>query len=163
MTILLVEQNAASALEIASHAYVMETGRIVLDDTAERVRANEDVKEFYLGLTEVGQQELPRPQALQAPQALALVAARSPRPSNGSASARRRRCPGPAARPARSSRHPEAPERNQRVRVGPSGGDGQHSSAHFVCAPFWDGHTPEALAQIDPDAVAAFIQQHTTP
>ena len=54
MTILLVEQNAASALEIVQHAYVMETGRIVLDDTAERVRANEDVKEFYLGLTEVG-------------------------------------------------------------------------------------------------------------
>ena len=55
MTILLVEQNAASALEIVQHAYVMETGRIVLDDTAERVRANEDVKEFYLGLTQVGQ------------------------------------------------------------------------------------------------------------
>ncbi|HJR24801.1 MAG TPA: ABC transporter ATP-binding protein [Acidimicrobiales bacterium] len=54
MTILLVEQNAASALEIVQHAYVMETGRIVLDDTAARVRANEDVKEFYLGLTEVG-------------------------------------------------------------------------------------------------------------
>jgi branched-chain amino acid transport system ATP-binding protein len=53
-TILLVEQNAASALEIASHAYVMETGRIVLEDTAERVQANEDVREFYLGLTEVG-------------------------------------------------------------------------------------------------------------
>jgi len=54
MTILLVEQNAASALEIVQHAYVMETGRIVLDDTAEKVLANEDVKEFYLGLTEVG-------------------------------------------------------------------------------------------------------------
>ncbi len=54
MTILLVEQNAASALEIVQHAYVMETGRIVLDDTAEKVRANEDVKEFYLGLTEGG-------------------------------------------------------------------------------------------------------------
>jgi branched-chain amino acid transport system ATP-binding protein len=54
MTILLVEQNAAAALEIVQHAYVMETGRIVLDDTSERVRANEDVKEFYLGLTEVG-------------------------------------------------------------------------------------------------------------
>jgi branched-chain amino acid transport system ATP-binding protein len=54
MTILLVEQNAALALEIVEHAYVMETGRIVLEDTAERVRANEDVKEFYLGVTEVG-------------------------------------------------------------------------------------------------------------
>ena len=54
MTVLLVEQNAASALEIAHHAYVMENGRIVLDDAAEKVKANEDVKEFYLGLTEVG-------------------------------------------------------------------------------------------------------------
>jgi branched-chain amino acid transport system ATP-binding protein len=54
MTILLVEQNAASALDIAHHAYVMETGRIVLEDTAEKLRANEDVKEFYLGLTAVG-------------------------------------------------------------------------------------------------------------
>ena len=56
----------------------MENGRIVLDDTAEQVRANEDVKEFYLGLTEVGQQELPRPQALQAPQALAVLSGRDP-------------------------------------------------------------------------------------
>jgi branched-chain amino acid transport system ATP-binding protein len=54
MTVLLVEQNAASALEIAHHAYVMENGRIVLDDAAEKVKANEDVKEFYLGLTDVG-------------------------------------------------------------------------------------------------------------
>jgi branched-chain amino acid transport system ATP-binding protein len=54
MTVLLVEQNAAAALEIVQHAYVMETGRIVLDDTAERARANEDVKEFYLGLTDTG-------------------------------------------------------------------------------------------------------------
>ncbi len=55
MTVLLVEQNAAAALEIAQHAYVMETGRIVLEDTAARVRENEDVREFYLGLSEVGQ------------------------------------------------------------------------------------------------------------
>ena len=54
LTVLVVEQNAAAALEIAQHAYVMETGRIVLDDTAERVRDNDDVREFYLGLTEVG-------------------------------------------------------------------------------------------------------------
>jgi branched-chain amino acid transport system ATP-binding protein len=55
ITVLLVEQNAASALEIAQRAYVMENGRIVLDDDADKVRANEDVKEFYLGLTDVGQ------------------------------------------------------------------------------------------------------------
>jgi branched-chain amino acid transport system ATP-binding protein len=55
MTVLLVEQNAASALAIADHAYVMENGRIVLDDAADKVGANADVKEFYLGLTEVGQ------------------------------------------------------------------------------------------------------------
>jgi branched-chain amino acid transport system ATP-binding protein len=55
MTVLLVEQNAAAALEIAQHAYVVETGRIVLEDTAQRVRENEDVREFYLGLSEIGQ------------------------------------------------------------------------------------------------------------
>ncbi len=53
-TILLVEQNARMALSIADHGYIMENGRIVLDDTAEKLTANEDVKEFYLGLTEVG-------------------------------------------------------------------------------------------------------------
>jgi branched-chain amino acid transport system ATP-binding protein len=55
LTVLLVEQNAAAALEVAQHAYVVENGRIVLEDTAARVRENEDVREFYLGLTEVGQ------------------------------------------------------------------------------------------------------------
>ncbi len=53
-TILLVEQNANLALTIASHGYVMENGRVVLDDTVEKLKANEDVREFYLGLTEVG-------------------------------------------------------------------------------------------------------------
>ena len=48
-TILLVEQNARLALQIASYGYVMEAGRIVLDGESERLRANEDVKEFYLG------------------------------------------------------------------------------------------------------------------
>ncbi len=54
VTILLVEQNARLALSIAHHGYVMETGRIVLDDTVEKLRENADIKEFYLGLTEVG-------------------------------------------------------------------------------------------------------------
>lgn len=54
MTILLVEQNARLALSIAHHGYVMESGKIVLDDTVEKLRENEDVKMFYLGLTDVG-------------------------------------------------------------------------------------------------------------
>jgi len=53
-TILLVEQNARMALNISSHGYIMESGRIVLDDTTERLKVNEDVKMFYLGLTDVG-------------------------------------------------------------------------------------------------------------
>jgi branched-chain amino acid transport system ATP-binding protein len=54
LTVLLVEQNATLALGIAEHGYVMENGRIVLDATAEALRDNADIKEFYLGLTEVG-------------------------------------------------------------------------------------------------------------
>jgi branched-chain amino acid transport system ATP-binding protein len=54
MTILLVEQNARMALSIAAHGYVMENGRIVLDDSVEKLRENEDIKMFYLGLTEMG-------------------------------------------------------------------------------------------------------------
>jgi branched-chain amino acid transport system ATP-binding protein len=54
LTVLLVEQNAALALTIAEHGYVMENGRIVLDGPAAALRDNADIKEFYLGLTEVG-------------------------------------------------------------------------------------------------------------
>jgi branched-chain amino acid transport system ATP-binding protein len=54
LTVLLVEQNAALALDIAEHGYVMENGRIVLDGPAATLRQNPDIKEFYLGLTEVG-------------------------------------------------------------------------------------------------------------
>ncbi|RLF54127.1 MAG: ABC transporter ATP-binding protein, partial [Thermoplasmata archaeon] len=57
VTILLVEQNARLALSIADHGYVMENGRIVLDDTVEKLRENADVREFYLGLTEVGKKK----------------------------------------------------------------------------------------------------------
>jgi branched-chain amino acid transport system ATP-binding protein len=53
-TILLVEQNAALALEIADHAYVMETGRIVMDGPAAELRRNPEIQEFYLGLNETG-------------------------------------------------------------------------------------------------------------
>jgi branched-chain amino acid transport system ATP-binding protein len=54
LTVLLVEQNATLALTIAEHGYVMENGRIVLEGSAEALRQNADIKEFYLGLTEVG-------------------------------------------------------------------------------------------------------------
>jgi len=54
ISILLVEQNAKLALNVAPHAYVMENGRIVMDDTAEKLRENPDIKDFYLGLTDVG-------------------------------------------------------------------------------------------------------------
>ena len=49
ITILLVEQNARMALQAASHGFVMENGKIVLDGSAAELAANEDVKEFYLG------------------------------------------------------------------------------------------------------------------
>jgi branched-chain amino acid transport system ATP-binding protein len=51
-TILLVEQNAPMALSVASHGFVLELGRIVMDDTCQALMANEDVKEFYLGVKE---------------------------------------------------------------------------------------------------------------
>jgi len=47
--ILLVEQNAHMALEVASHGYVMESGKVVLDGPVERLRGDRDVQEFYLG------------------------------------------------------------------------------------------------------------------
>jgi branched-chain amino acid transport system ATP-binding protein len=49
VSILLVEQNAAMALSIADRAYVLETGRIVLEGPAERVREDPDVQKAYLG------------------------------------------------------------------------------------------------------------------
>jgi branched-chain amino acid transport system ATP-binding protein len=52
--ILLVEQNAAIALDISHYGYIMENGRIVLEGPCETLRNNEDIKEFYLGLTELG-------------------------------------------------------------------------------------------------------------
>jgi branched-chain amino acid transport system ATP-binding protein len=54
ITVVLVEQNAALALDIADHGYVMENGRIVLEGPAESLRQNSDIKEFYLGLNEAG-------------------------------------------------------------------------------------------------------------
>lgn len=54
ISILLVEQNAKLALSVAPYAYVMENGRIVMDDTSEKLKQNPDIKDFYLGLTDVG-------------------------------------------------------------------------------------------------------------
>lgn len=53
-TVLLVEQNAAMALNVADHGYVLENGRIVMDDSCERLREKDDIKEFYLGMKEAG-------------------------------------------------------------------------------------------------------------
>ncbi len=53
-SVLLVEQNANMALSIAQHGYVMETGKVVMDKPAEILRADDDVREFYLGLREDG-------------------------------------------------------------------------------------------------------------
>jgi branched-chain amino acid transport system ATP-binding protein len=56
-TILLVEQNANLALSIGHYGYVMEMGKVVLDGECEKLRENEDVKEFYLGLSAVGEKK----------------------------------------------------------------------------------------------------------
>jgi len=53
-SIFLVEQNVRIALSIASYGYVMENGRVVLDGSADFLKNNEDVKEFYMGLSAVG-------------------------------------------------------------------------------------------------------------
>jgi branched-chain amino acid transport system ATP-binding protein len=55
LTILLVEQNAAIALDVADYAAVMENGQIVFDGTSQRLLAHEDVREFYLGIRETGE------------------------------------------------------------------------------------------------------------
>jgi len=57
VSILLVEQNATMALDLAEYGYVMESGRIVLDGDAETLKDNADIQEFYLGLSSVGQRK----------------------------------------------------------------------------------------------------------
>jgi branched-chain amino acid transport system ATP-binding protein len=54
MSILLVEQNAKVALETADYGYVLETGRVVMNDSCERLMHSKDIQEFYLGAKEVG-------------------------------------------------------------------------------------------------------------
>ena len=55
LTIVLVEQNARAALEVADHGYVLETGRVVMDGPAGELMTSEDVREFYLGRTTRGE------------------------------------------------------------------------------------------------------------
>jgi len=73
MTLLLVEQNAAIALEIAQYGYIMENGRVVLDGDAKTLYDNEDVREFYLGLTEIGKKKLQGCKTLQKTQKVACL------------------------------------------------------------------------------------------
>jgi len=54
ITILLVEQNADVALSIGNYGYIVENGKVVLEGNCDKLRENEDVKEFYLGISEEG-------------------------------------------------------------------------------------------------------------
>jgi len=56
-SILLVEQNARAALAVSEYSYVMENGRIVLDGLSSKLAENEDIKEFYLGLSKLGEKK----------------------------------------------------------------------------------------------------------
>ena len=73
VSFLLAEQNTMVALRFADFGYILENGRVVMEGTAHALSENEDVKEFYLGISTSGPQELPRHQELPAPQALAVV------------------------------------------------------------------------------------------
>ena len=54
-TVLLVEQNAMMALSIASHGYILETGKVVMDKPAAELLQDDDVREFYLGIGSDGE------------------------------------------------------------------------------------------------------------
>ena len=54
MTMLLVEQNANMALQNSAYGYVLENGRIVMEDTCENLMASDDIKEFYMGIKDEG-------------------------------------------------------------------------------------------------------------
>lgn len=57
ISVLLVEQNATAALNLADYGYVIENGRMVMDGPVEMLKANEDIKEFYLGLSQIGERK----------------------------------------------------------------------------------------------------------
>ncbi len=54
VAMLIVEQNANVALSIADYGYILENGRVVLEGPTEALQENKDIREFYLGLTDVG-------------------------------------------------------------------------------------------------------------
>ncbi len=56
-SILVVEQNVRIALTVAEYGYVMENGRVVFDGTTENLKENEDIKEFYMGLSQLGKRK----------------------------------------------------------------------------------------------------------
>jgi branched-chain amino acid transport system ATP-binding protein len=56
-SVLVVEQNARAALSITEYSYVMENGRVVLDGPSSKLADNEDIKEFYLGLSKLGEKK----------------------------------------------------------------------------------------------------------
>ena len=103
MTLLLVEQNAALALEVADYAYVIENGRIVLDGTPERLRGHQDIQEFYLGTGQRGSApQLPRRQAVPPQPPLVWLTTSASRASH-SPSAACRCCRTSPSRPAQAS------------------------------------------------------------
>lgn len=57
LSLLIVEQNARAALGLADHGYVMEGGRVVLEAPAQQLRDNEDIQEFYLGMSSGGERK----------------------------------------------------------------------------------------------------------
>jgi branched-chain amino acid transport system ATP-binding protein len=56
LSILLIEQDANSALSIADYGYIMEGGRVVFEGTADKLRSHQDVQEFYLGSGDVARE-----------------------------------------------------------------------------------------------------------
>ena len=56
-SVLLIEQNAAMALSVAHYGYIMESGRVVMDGESDKLLANDDVREFYLGLRSEGERK----------------------------------------------------------------------------------------------------------
>ena len=57
IAVVLVEQNARVALDVTNYGYLLENGRVVLDGSSDKLKENEDIREFYLGLTGVGKQK----------------------------------------------------------------------------------------------------------
>ncbi len=55
--LLLVEQNVKLALTVAPYAYVLENGRLVMHDTSDRLKENPDIRDFYLGLSDIGERK----------------------------------------------------------------------------------------------------------